>query len=66
MSGDTFCDPCIGVLRGAYVYVTRQRSMAKDNVTLFHEALKVTSIEAIANCHKKAVFKPCPCIHTPW
>lgn len=56
MSGDTFCGPCIGVLRGACVYVTRQRSMRKDNVTLFHEALKVTSIVAIVKFDKKVAL----------
>jgi len=38
------------------VYVTRQRSMRKDNVSLFHKALEVTSIVAIVNCDKKVVL----------
>lgn len=49
----------------SWIVIPRAKSMRKDNVNLFREALKVTSIRTIVNCDKKAVFKPCHRIHMP-
>ncbi|KAH6883095.1 hypothetical protein BKA58DRAFT_30275 [Alternaria rosae] len=66
MSGDTFALEFWGMSTcTSWIVVPREKSMRKDNVNLFREALKVTSIRTIVNCDKKAVFKPCHRIHTP-